>query len=173
MITVTKSDGPSVVHRMVDLGFRTAYRVAHRMLRIYWSIRHPHTEGALIAVWSDGELLVVKNSYRRHYTLPGGYLRRGESVEEAGARELCEECGVTVPASEIRLGYRATKQFEHRNDQVNIVEVELKTRPRIVVDNREVVWAGFKLPEAVRNLPIVPHLRDYLDYSTGRHTSAC
>lgn len=161
------SKDSSAVREVVDLGFRTAYRVAHRMLRTYWSVRRPHTRGALVAVWNDGEILLVKNSYRRHYTLPGGYVRDGETVEDAGARELHEECGIRVPVSQIRLVYNGTKEFEHRDDEVTIVEVDVDTRPEIAVDNREVVWAGFKSPAAVRALPIVPHLREYLD---GRGT---
>jgi ADP-ribose pyrophosphatase YjhB (NUDIX family) len=153
----------SAVRDVVDLGFRTAYRVAYRMMRTYWAVRRPHTRGSLIAVWNDGELLLVKNSYRYEYTLPGGYVRSGESVEEAGARELEEECGIVVPVSDIRLAYNGTKDYENRSDEVTILEVEVQTRPTIAVDNREVVWAGFKSPKATRALPIVPHLGEYLD----------
>jgi 8-oxo-dGTP pyrophosphatase MutT (NUDIX family) len=148
---------------VVDLGFRTAYRVAHRMLRSYWAIRKPHTQGALVAVWHDGEILVVKNSYRREFTLPGGYVRSGESDEEAGARELLEEVGIEVPVERISLAYHAVKSFEHRDDDVTIVETEVDVRPTITVDNREVVWAGFRSPGAALALPVVPHLREYLE----------
>ncbi len=167
MTNVSKLGDPSAVRSIVDFGFRTAYRLAHWMLRMYWAVRRPHTRGALVAVWNNGELLLVKNSYRRQYTLPGGYVRGSESVQEAGARELREECGITVPASEIRLAYNATKRFEHRDDEVTIVEIELETRPRIAVDNREVVWASFKSLPSVRALPVGPHLREY-PRRTGR-----
>jgi len=146
----------------VDLGFRAAYRVAHRLLRAYWSFRRPSTWGALVAVWHEDELLLVKNSYRTHYTLPGGYIRPGESPEQAGARELREECDLEVAPDRIRQVYDATKLFEHRNDRVTIVEVTVPHRPVIEVDNREVVWAGFKPKTEVLALPIVPHLREYL-----------
>ncbi len=162
MMTVCKLGDTSTVRDMVDLGIRTAYRVAHRILPMYWAVRRPHTRGALVALWHDGDLLLVKNSYRFEFTLPGGYIRGGESVQEAGSRELREECGITIPISEIHLVYSATKQFEHRDDEVNIVEVELETRPQIAIDNREVVWAGFTSPTSALSLPIVPHLREFL-----------
>lgn len=146
----------------LDLGIRTAYRVAHRMLRAYWALRNPETRGALVAVWNRGDLLLVKNSYRRHYTLPGGYIRPGETAEQAGARELQEETGIVVAVPSIKEVYAATKPFEHRRDNVTIVEVEIDDRPVVEVDNREVVWAGFKAPRDVLTLPIVPHLREYL-----------
>lgn len=113
-------------------------------------------------MWNDGQLLLVKNSYRHHYTLPGGYIHEGETAEEAGARELREECDVEVLPSDIKVAYQGTREFEHRNDSVTIVEVEVPHRPRVDVDNREVVWAGFKSPADVLALPIVPHLREYL-----------
>lgn len=147
---------------VVDLGFRTAYRVAHRLLRAYWSVRKPTTHGALVALWNCGQLLLIKNSYRTHYTLPGGYIRDGETAEEAGARELREECRIRVTANDVREVYDGTKAFENRNDRVTIVELELDDRPEFHVDRREVVWAGFRDPADVLAMPIVPHLRDYL-----------
>ena len=147
----------------VDFGFRTAYKVAHRMLRAYWSVRNPHTRGALVAVWHDDELLMVKNSYRREYTLPGGYIRSGERATEAARRELREEVGIDVPLHQIEQAYNGVKPYENRQDEVTIVEVTVKDRPSIEVDNREVVWAGFKPPSEILTLPIIPHLREWLE----------
>lgn len=132
------------------------------MLRAYWGLRNPHTHGALIAVWHDGQILIVKNSYRREYTLPGGYVRADESPEEGAARELREEVGVELSPSDLRLAYSDTKPYENRRDHVTICEVELDHPIDFAVDNREVVWAGFRRPAEVLALPIVPHLREYL-----------
>ena len=148
---------------LVDLGFQTAFKAAHRMLRAYWSVRRPHTRGALVALWNAGELLMVKNSYRREYTLPGGYVKAGESVAEAAARELAEECEIRVDPASIKTAYVGVHRFENRIDDVTIVEVTVERRPRLAVDHREVVWAGFKTKAEALALPIVPHLREYLD----------
>jgi len=152
----------NLAREAVDFGFRTAYKTAHRMLRAYWGIRNPHTHGALIAVWHDGQILLVKNSYRRDYTLPGGYVRPDETPEQGAARELREEVGVSVSPSDLRLAYSNTKPYENRRDHVTICEVELDHAIEFEVDNREVVWAGFRRPDEVLALPIVPHLREYL-----------
>lgn len=153
----------SLPGEVVDLGFRMAYRVAHRMLRAYWKVRRPHTHGALVAVWCEDQILLVKNSYRRQYTLPGGYVRRGESALQAGTRELNEEVGLIVSADDVTVVYNDTKLFEQRDDEVTIVELEIDERPEFQVDNREIVWAGWKTLREALAMPIVPHLRDYLE----------
>jgi 8-oxo-dGTP pyrophosphatase MutT (NUDIX family) len=153
------------------MGFRVAFRVAHRMLRAYWRVRKPRTRGALVALWHADELLIVKNSYRREYTLPGGYIRRSENALQAAARELAEEVGVQVSESRLREAYQGTHAFEDRDDEVTIVELQLDDRPQFAVDRREVVWAGFKSAEEIEKLPIVPHLRDYLDQTIATRSS--
>jgi ADP-ribose pyrophosphatase YjhB (NUDIX family) len=151
-------DGPSAL----DAGIRGVYRVAHRVLRTWWFVRRPRTHGALVALWHDGALLLVKNSYRREHTLPGGYVARGETPEEAARRELLEETGLDLPASRFRQAFEGELPFEFRRDFLTIVEVELEARPEIRVDNREVVWAGWKRPEEILRMNVVPHVVDYL-----------
>jgi 8-oxo-dGTP diphosphatase len=160
--TSSSTSSASGLGAVVDLGFRTAYKVAHRMLRAYWSVRRPSTQGALVAMWHDGKLLLVKNSYRRHYTLPGGYVRSDETAAMAAQRELLEEVRLQVPLERLREVYSRVHPFENRQDKVTIVEVEVDAPPRFDVDNREVVWAGFESPQQVLRRPIVPHLEEYL-----------
>ncbi|HBQ12430.1 MAG TPA: NUDIX hydrolase [Myxococcales bacterium] len=148
---------------MIDPAIRTAYRVAHAMLRSYWFVRRPHTSGALVALWHDGKVLLVKSSYRRQYTLPGGYVRPGEAPRDAAARELREEVGLDVASEALELGYHGTKTFEHRQDTLDIYELEVEAPPEHQVDRREVIWAGFVTPEQARGMDIVPHLAEYLE----------
>jgi 8-oxo-dGTP diphosphatase len=147
---------------LIDKGFQAAYWVAHRMLRAYWFVKHPQTHGALVALWHGGEVLVVKNSYRTHYTLPGGYVHPGESPANAGARELREEVGINCDPESLTLAYEGQHPFEFRRDALVILETDVAARPTPTVDNREVVWAGFKSPTELMNMSIVPHLREYL-----------
>jgi 8-oxo-dGTP pyrophosphatase MutT (NUDIX family) len=153
----------------LDRGIQLGFIVAHRMLRAYWAVRRPETRGALVAVWNAGELLIVKNSYRSEHTLPGGYRRAGETAEEAAARELVEECNIYVDPARIREAYQAVHPFEFRRDNVTIVEAALETRPATIgIDHREVTWAGFKPPDEILRMNIVPHLREYIEQRRQR-----
>jgi 8-oxo-dGTP pyrophosphatase MutT (NUDIX family) len=148
---------------MIDAAFRTGYRAAHMMLRTYWFVRRPETRGALVAAWYEGRILLVETSYRRTRSLPGGYIRRGESPKAAAARELREEIGMDLPLERFEHAYSGTLPFEHRADCLDIFEVELDEEPRLGIDRREVVWAGLVKPEAALGMRIVPHLREYLE----------
>ncbi len=60
-----------------------------------------HRVGALaVVVRPDGRLLLVDQAYNEGWALPGGDLRRGETVGEALARELREEIGLQVRLAE-------------------------------------------------------------------------
>lgn len=52
---------------------------------------------ALVFIEEEGKLLLVRQSYGRGYwSLPGGVLERGESIDQAAIREVKEETGLEV-----------------------------------------------------------------------------
>lgn len=54
----------------------------------------------------DDEIIVIRRGIepaKGTLTLPGGYMDTGESWQEAGARELLEETGISVAADDIGL----------------------------------------------------------------------
>ncbi len=154
----------------IDRAYQAAFKVAHRLLRLYWGIRRPHKGGTLVAIWNAGEILIVKNTYRKQHTLPGGYPHAGETPSQTGTRELAEECDIRVSPDQVREVYRGEHLFEGRHDDVTIVEVEVPARPSIRVDHREVAYARFAPPDEVLRLLIVPHLREYLMQRAARTT---
>jgi 8-oxo-dGTP pyrophosphatase MutT (NUDIX family) len=141
---------------------RFAYRAAYLAARTWWFIRRPQTAGSLVALWCEGRLLVVRTSYRRLYALPGGALKRSETSRAAAERELFEELRIAIPASRYQLAWHGTLRFEHRLDTVTVWEVVLDALPPIRVDGLEVVWAGWKTPDEILMLPLLPHLHQYL-----------
>ena len=154
---------------MLHVPLRLAYRSAHTILRAYWAVRRPETHGALAAIWCRGKILVIQTTYREAVSLPGGYVKRGESPEAAVVREIREEIGVSVEPSRVRHAYHGTKDFEHRKDTLDIFAVDLDERPIVRPNRYELEWARWKDPEEVVAIEkVVPHLRDYLEQEIAR-----
>ncbi len=147
---------------IIDLGFQIAYKLAHRLLICYCYVFRVKINGALVALWHEERILMVKNSYRRYYSLPGGYVAAGEAPEHAGARELREEVGISIPIESLHPAYEGTYLFEARKDSLIIFEAALEAPPRMRIDNREVVWAAFVTVDYALGLPTSPHLSAYL-----------
>jgi 8-oxo-dGTP pyrophosphatase MutT (NUDIX family) len=81
--------------------------VAYRLRRLWWRVVRPVIVGVRVVVRDDqGRLLVVRHRYGRDVLhLPGGGVKRGESLPQAAARELGEEGGVDVdPDSLVLVG---------------------------------------------------------------------
>jgi 8-oxo-dGTP diphosphatase len=148
---------------LVDRGFQWAYVCAYQLMRAYWGVRHPTTHGTLVALWNQGEVLLVRNSYVRFYSIPGGYIRRGETAREAAARELSEEVGIAVQSAELGLELEATHEWEGKRDHVQIFGLELGSRPAVAVDHREVIEAAWWSPERALSLELFPPLRTVLE----------
>ena len=97
---------------VVDRSFQLAYKVAYRMMRLYWGVRRPATHGALVTLWNNGQLLLIQNSYVNYRSLPGGYVGRFETGAEAAVRELREEIGITARTEQLAKVYDEVKDWE-------------------------------------------------------------
>ena len=147
---------------------RVAYRGAYHLALAWWFVRRPHTEGTLVGVWRGREVLLLQNSYKRAFSLPGGGRHRDETPQETGARELREEVGLHVPASSLRLACDLRHTDEFKRDLCHFVELEIETEPRLVLDQREVVWARWIDVETALRLPLMPVIRAYLEDAARR-----
>lgn len=155
--------------RMLDIPLRYAYRAAHALLRLSWWLRRPETRGALAALWCDGKILVLRTTYRRAVSLPGGYVEPGESPARAVSREVEEEVGVRLEPGRFEHAYHGTKDFEFRKDTLDIFAATLEQRPVLRLRRAEIAWARWHDPEEVLSMPdVVPHLREYLESELRR-----
>ncbi|OFX21835.1 MAG: hypothetical protein A2V77_20080 [Anaeromyxobacter sp. RBG_16_69_14] len=147
---------------MSDLFFRIAYRCAYRVMRAYWRLMHPQTHGALVAIWHEGKVLLVRNSYVQYYSLPGGYVRRHESGRDAARRELLEETGIRANASALELALAERHEWEGKREHVEIFEIDVAEQPTVKADNREVVQAAFFEIEEALALDLFPPIRQVI-----------
>lgn len=148
---------------VLDRSFQLGYKVAYRMMRLYWGVRRPATHGALVTLWNEGELLLIQNSYVGYRSLPGGYVGRYETGSEAAVRELREEIGIIARTDQLEKVYDEVKDWEGKRDHVEVFKLELDTRPVIQIDHREVVSAGWYTPARALELDLFPPIRLILE----------
>lgn len=122
------------------------YEPLRRAQRLYWRIVRPQTVGVRgLVVSEDDAVLLVRHSYDRHFSnfswyLPGGRVRRGESLVAALRRELAEEVGVHVRSREELLG-AYTNLVEGKRDHV--VAFVVRDWDRTPTDSPEIVEVRF------------------------------
>jgi 8-oxo-dGTP diphosphatase len=89
-------------------------------------------------------VLLVHQSYRRGWHLPGGSIRRGETPDAAARRELDEELALVAPRF-LPAG-AICGVWGGRRDRVRIFELRLPELPKLELDNREIIGAQLFLP---------------------------
>ena len=146
-----------------DAVYRAGYRVLFRLALLYWRVRRPRLQGAYVAVWHGERVLLMRNSYRRKLSLPAGGVARGERPVDAALRELREEIGIACEESALRYVGEIVDESVYAEDHGHVFELRCAEPPTPVVDRREVVWAGWLLPEEALAQGVVPVVRTYLE----------
>jgi 8-oxo-dGTP pyrophosphatase MutT (NUDIX family) len=157
---------------MLDQLWRIGLRCAYWGLRAWRWIRHPHVYGAYVAVWRGHDLLLIRNSYRAGETVPCGAIHRRETPMAAAARELFEEVGIEASEADLVPAGEVVVDFENAVDHAHFFELRVGAEAGLSIDRREVIWAGFVPAESLRERPLVPHLRRYLETALPDSQSA-
>lgn len=145
--------------------FRIALWCAFQALRVSWFVRRPHHHGALVLVWFDDRVLLIRNSYQPRWSAPGGSVEAGESASEAVMREMDEEIGVRIRVDDLRFVRDITFNFRYRCDRISLFEWHPTKMPRVEMDEREIVETKWFALEEARRLLLLPHLEDYFNQS--------
>ncbi len=147
----------------MDRFHRLVLRIAWVGLRIYWRLFHPEVRGTAVLVRVDDRLLVIRNSYRRVLTIPGGRVGRNEEHRLAAARELEEETGISVPAEGLVPAGHVLCTALGSKDDVYFFELRLEQEPAVQVDGREVIEARFVYEDSLDRSTLWPPLRQLFD----------
>ncbi len=147
---------------LADLPFRIFYRVAWRLLRLWWRVRGGGGRGAAVAIWQGERLLVVQPSYRRGLSLPGGGLRWREPPVSGALRELQEETGLELAVEDVRPGPRLQFREGARRITEWVFEGEIAKRPMLLPDRREIVAIHWMTVEELDAARCAPGLAAYL-----------
>src|SRR5215470_12596027 len=135
---------------LLDLAWRTAFRLGFPLARIWWQLTRPRRVGVAVAVYVGDALLLVRPSYRAGWHFPGGSVRRGETPEAAARRELAEEIGLRASAL-LPAGSTCTN-WDGRRDRVHFFELRLAKLPKLRLDNREIIEARLTSPAELQNM---------------------
>jgi 8-oxo-dGTP diphosphatase len=152
---------PTPLSSLLDLAFRTAFRIAFPLARIWWRLSCPEHDGTQVAVYVGPALLLVRASYRVEWQMPGGSVRRGETPEAAARREMAEEIGLSAP-SLLPAGVMSGI-WDGRRDRVHFFELRLNEAPKLQLDNREIIAARLTLPTELRQMTVTRPVAAYLE----------
>jgi ADP-ribose pyrophosphatase YjhB (NUDIX family) len=77
-------------------------QIIHRANRVRLHMIRPITVGVRVLLVKENCVLLLKHTYQSGWLLPGGGVKRGETLEEAARREVLEETGLKPGCLELR-----------------------------------------------------------------------
>ena len=140
--------------------------IAQPVFRVYSRFARGMTLGVRGVVLNEArEVLLVEHTYIHGWHLPGGGVERGESAEQALARELGEEAGVEITGP-VRLLSAHNNHARFRGDHVLVYRIEA-WRPCPATSRGEIAQVGWFAPDALPPGTTAPTRRRLAEALTG------
>jgi 8-oxo-dGTP diphosphatase len=146
--------------RPLDAAWRLVFRLGFPLARVWWRLGGVRGERALVAVYVEQSLLLVRSLYQVGWNFPGGGIKRGERPEAAARRELAEEVGLVAPR--LLPAGEATGIWDGWRYRVHFFELRLDRPPELLLDNREIIGAWLASPEELRGIAVTGPVAAYL-----------
>ena len=124
-----------------------ALRVADRARKLVWKAFGPRVVGVrgivVDATTTPAKVLLVHHSYGKPaWHLPGGGVKRRETISQAVAREVREEAGIEVTGP-VRLLGTYSNLREGKSDHISVFVIDQWRRHREDDDDAEIAAKGF------------------------------
>lgn len=87
-------------------------RLAYFALKIYWFFVRPLTLGVRVMLIQGGKVLLVRHTYIDGWYMPGGGVKRSESLDQAARREAREEAGVELNSISLMGAYSNFRELK-------------------------------------------------------------
>jgi len=131
--------------------------------RIYCFIFRPKTLGARVMLIQNGQVLLIRQTYMPGWFMPGGGVKRGETIDEAARREAREEVGAEM--GELKL----LGSYTHFGDQKSDHNVLFLCTDFTIgkKQDSEIAEARFFPLEALPNGLSKAHRKRLDEYRTG------
>jgi 8-oxo-dGTP pyrophosphatase MutT (NUDIX family) len=91
-------------------------KLLYNINRLRCRITRPMTVGVRLILEKDQAVLLVKHTYQVDWYLPGGGVKKGETIEGAARREAAEELGAAL--GDLHLFGVYTNFYEGKSDHV-------------------------------------------------------
>ena len=99
---------------------RLLLTLALAIRRLYWRVVRPTTQGVrALVINNNQEVLLVSHKYGDGWLLPGGKVKKRESIENALKRELKEEIGLVIDNPPQYFG-QYTNDYEYKRDKISV-----------------------------------------------------
>lgn len=87
-------------------------RILYFCYRVYCFLFRPIRVGVRVMMLNGDQVLLVRQTYLPGWFMPGGGLKRGETLEQAARREAYEETGARLGKLELVGAYTSFEDFK-------------------------------------------------------------
>jgi|GEM_PF-209690 len=109
---------------------RACMKTAYGITRVYRFFVRPVSVAVKIMFVRDGRILLVRHTYRPGLFLPGGSVKRGETIEQAARREAAEEVGARIERLALFGLYSGIRRIDNDHIAVFVAEGFELGRPK-------------------------------------------
>jgi ADP-ribose pyrophosphatase YjhB (NUDIX family) len=134
---------------------------------LYWQVTLPEAEGAKLLIEHRGKFLMIREAYgAKHWTLPGGRMKQGETPEDTARRKAQEEVGMMLRNPEYLGSYFHTRQY--KKDAICVYHAKVKT-PEHRANTSDIIESGWYTLDEIAALPRSESVDDAIELYRRHH----